>query len=195
MKKYILTLLILVVANHGYAQLTPPPGMDSNSQTQNVVIAMPEVALLDLEATAGTVINLNPTTPTEAGLAVAFPAIDNSIWMNYSSIVGSTTEPSRNVTVQITSGTVPSGTILEVLASADAGSGDGTMGAPAEAVTLSNNSQNIITGIGSAYTGDGVSKGHNLSYTLDLASAAGSYALLDFDDSSTLEITYTLSDN
>jgi hypothetical protein len=69
------------------------------------------------------------------------------------------------------------------------------MGAPTTAVTLTNTAQNIITGIGSAYTGDGVNNGHNLSYSLDLDATSGSYALLDFDESTTLEITYTLSDN
>ncbi len=186
--KVLFTVAVAVVSFNTYAQ-------DDNTEAHNVVIGIPEVAILDLESAAGTTITLGPTAPTEAGLAVAFPSQNNSIWLNYSSIVGSTTEPSRNVTVQITSGTVPSGTTLEVVASADAGSGDGAVGAPAAAVTLSNAAQNIITGIGSAYTGDGVSKGHNLAYTLDLASGAGSYALLDFDDSNTLEITYTLSDN
>ena len=68
------------------------------------------------------------------------------------------------------------------------------MGTAASEVTLSGVAQNVITGIGSAYTGDGVSNGHNLTYTLDLDSGA-SYADLDFDDSTILSITYTLSDN
>lgn len=186
--KVLFTAIVAVASFNTYAQ-------DTNIDAHNVVIGIPEVALLDLESASGTTITLGPTAPTEAGLAVAFPSQNNSIWVNYSSIVGSTTEPSRNVAVQITSGAVPAGTTLEVVAVADAGSGDGTVGTPTTAVTLSGTAQNIITGIGSAYTGDGVSKGHNLAYTLDLAAAAGSYALLDFDESSTLEITYTLSDN
>jgi hypothetical protein len=116
---------------------------------------------------------LEITAPTEAGDAVSFPS-DNSIWLNYSSIVGSTTEPSRNVTAQITAGTVPAGTVLSVVAGADAGSGDGTMGAPTAVIALSGAAQNVISAIGSAYTGDGVSKGHNLSFALDLAAGAGS---------------------
>lgn len=168
---------------------------DSNQDAHNVVIGIPEVALLDLEAANGTSITLGPTAPTEAGNAVSFNSTDNSIWINYSSIIGSATEPSRNVAVQITSGTVPAGTTLSVLAASYAGNGDGTMGAPTPAVALTSTAQNIITGIGSAYTGNGVNKGHNLQYALNLSSAAGSYSQLDFDNSDTVVITYTLSDN
>lgn len=187
-QKFLFGILLSTIGLFSFAQ-------DSNQDSHNVVIGIPEVALLDLEASNGTSITLGPTAPTEAGMAVDFNAVDNSIWINYSSIVGSVTEPSRNVSVQITSGTVPAGTELTVLAAADAGSGDGTMGTPTPAITLSSTAQNIITGIGSAYTGDGVNKGHNLSYALNLASASGSYAQLDFDNSDTVVITYTLSDN
>ena len=129
-------------------------------------MSIPEVALLDLEASAGTSIELGPDAPLEAGEMNSFPSQDNSIWLNYSSIVRSTTEPSRNVTVQISSGSVPPGTFIEVEAAADAGNGDASMGAPSSALTLSTAPQNILTAIGSAYTGDGVNYGHNISYSL-----------------------------
>lgn len=187
-QNFLFTLLVGVISFSVNAQ-------DSNQDAHNVVIGIPEVALLDLEAVNGTSITLGPTAPVEAGNAVDFNSVDNSIWINYSSIIGSTTEPSRNVAVQITSGTVPAGTELSVLAASDAGNGDGTMGSPTPTVVLTSTAQNIITGIGSAYTGNGVNKGHNLSYALNLSSAAGSYAQLDFDNSDTVVITYTLSDN
>lgn len=190
MKKQNFLFVLLVGAMSFSVQ-----AQDSNQDAHSVVIGIPEVALLDLEAANGTTITLGPSAPVEAGEAVDFNSVDNSIWINYSSIVGSVTEPSRNVAVQITSGTVPTGTELSVLAASDSGNGDGTMGAPTAAVVLTSTAQNIITGIGSAYTGNGVNKGHNLSYALNLSSAAGSYALLDFDNSDTVVITYTLSDN
>ena len=168
---------------------------DTNNATHDVVIQIPEVALLDLESDTGDAITLGPTAPTEAGEAVTFPAQDNSIWLNYSSIVGSLSEPSRNISVQITTGVTPAGTILSVTAGTDAGGGDGNVGSPVEEVVLSNEVQDIITNIGSSYTGDGVNKGHNLLYSLNLSPEAGSYALLDFDNSEAIEITYTLSDN
>jgi hypothetical protein len=164
-KKILVAALLGVVSVSANAQ-------DDNTDAHNIVVSIPEVALLDLEASAGTSIELGPDAPLEAGEMVSFPSQDNSIWLNYSSIVGSTTEPSRNVTVQISSGSVPAGTFIEVEAAADAGNGDGTMGAPSSALTLSTAPQNILTAIGSAYTGDGVNNGHNLSYSLDLLPAA-----------------------
>jgi len=168
---------------------------DDNDDVHTVTLSVPEVALLDLEASAGTGITLGPAAPTEAGLPVDFSAAtDNTIWMNYSSIVGTVVDPSRTVSVQITTGTVPAGTELTVVAAADAGNGDGTMGTPSAALTLSGTAQDIITGVGSAYTGDGVNNGHNLTYTLSLLAAGGSYATLDFTTGTALSVTYTLSD-
>ncbi len=166
---------------------------DDNDATHDIVIAIPEVALLDIEG--GASINLGGTIPTEAGDPVTFGSSDNSLWINYSSIIGSSTESSRTVSVAVSAGTLPGGLDLKVQAAADAGNGDGSVGTAAgSALTLSGTGQNIITTIGSCYTGDGASNGHQLTYTLDLASG-GNYSDLDFDEATTVTVTYTLSDN
>jgi hypothetical protein len=168
---------------------------DDNDDVHNVIIQLPEVALLDLEAAAGTSITLAPKAPNEAGQALDFSGETNSdIWINYSSIVGSKKEPSRDIMVQITAGSVPEGLQLTVAAGEDAGMGDGKMGKPLAPVVLSKISQKIITGVGSSYTGNGVAKGHQLTYSLALDEKKGSYEKLDFDNSNTLAITYTLTD-
>ena len=168
---------------------------DNNTATQQVVINVPEVALIDLESNTGTTIQVNPETPNEAGMAVDFSdATNSSIWINYSSIVNSKFDPARNITAQITSGSVPAGLALSLVASHDAGRGDGTMGTPTSKINLNQSAQNIITGVGSAYTGNGVRKGHKLTYSLELDNQSGSYAKLDADQSNTLTITYTLTD-
>lgn len=189
MKKfnYLLTLGLLAVSTLAFAQ-------DDGDDVHQVTISVPEVALLDIEAASSTTISLGPTAPTEAGSPITFTsATDNSLWLNYSSIIGSTTESSRTVTAQITSGTVPAGMTLSVVAGADAGNGDGTVGTPTAAVTLSGSAQNIITAIGSCYTGTGTSNGHQLTYTLALDAASGSYANLDFDDAGNINVTYTIT--
>lgn len=188
-------LFLFFISFYGFSQGIPPPtGADTNTNEHNVIINIPEVALLDLEATNGTTVALNPTAPTEAGLALSFPVTNSSIWLNYSSIVGSNIESSRNVTAQITSGTVPSGTNLKIIVATYTGNGDGLMGTPTAPVFLTNVAQNIITGIGSSYTGNGINNGHNLQYTLDLLPSAEAYGLLDFDFNETIVITYTLTD-
>jgi hypothetical protein len=169
---------------------------DDQDDVHDVVISIPEVALVDLEAASGTSINLGPAAPTEAGLPLDFSGQTNSdIWLNYSSIKSTANDPTRDITAAITSGVLPAGMALDVTAAADAGNGDGLMGSSAGAVTLTGSAQDVITGIGSAYTGDGVNNGHNLTYALSLAAAAGSYAALDADDATTIQITYTISDN
>ena len=162
---------------------------DNNNDSHNISINIPEVALLDLEG--GSSITLAPTAPTEAGDALDFSnATDNSTWVNYSSIVPSGT--TRDVTAAITSGTVPSGLVLKVTAGSYSGSGKGTTGTSAGQVTLSSTAQNVISGIGSSYTGDGQDNGHNLSYVLELTSA-DDYGQLVKDNTS-ITVTYTITD-
>lgn len=185
----------LIASLLAFAGVSGLYAQDDNDDAHNVVIKLPEVALLDLESSAGTAISLGPDAPTEAGEALDFSEETNSdIWINYSSIIGSKTEPSRDITVQITSGKVPEGLELTAIAAKDAGMGDGSMGTPTAKIILDNSAQEIIKGVGSAYTGNGVSKGHQLTYQLALNEKQGSYAKLDFDNSNTLAITYTLTD-
>lgn len=169
---------------------------DDNDDVHDIVVSVPEVALVDIEASGGTSINLGPAAPTEAGLPLDFSGQSNSdLWLNYSSIKSTANDPTRDITALISGGTLPSGMSLDVTAAADAGNGDGAMGSSAGTVTLSASNQNVITGIGSAYTADGVSNGHNLTYALALSGAAGAYAALDADNANTVQITYTITDN
>ena len=167
----------------------------NNTAVQNVMIEIPEVALLDLEGGHGSDIHFAPQRPTEAGMAVDFSnQTNNELWINYSSITNRSTEPTRDIKVQITSGRIPSGMILQVSAGSDAGRGDGTMGTPVGTITLDRSAQSLITGVGSAYTGNGAGRGHQLKYQLSLNEEEGSYAQLDLDESASVSIMYTLTD-
>lgn len=168
---------------------------DDDDDVHDIVIGVPAVALVDIEAASGTTINLLADAPTEAGLAVDFStgASNSDLWLNYSSIKDSA-NATRKITARITSGTMPAGMTLTVTAGADAGNGDGTAGTSAGAVNLTGTDQDIITGIGSVYTADGINNGHNLTYGLTLGGGAGSYAALDASNNTTVQITYTISD-
>ncbi|MDP3358843.1 MAG: hypothetical protein Q8S41_05785 [Lutibacter sp.] len=186
--KLFFAAVIVLSANAAFAQA------DSKVATHLVTISIPEVALLDLEA-ASTTITLAGTAPTEAGSPMTFgaAATNATIWMNYSSIVKGALV--RKVTVAITNGAVPDGLKLTVLASAASADGAGTKGTAVAAITLTNTASDIVTGIGSTWTGDGVNKGRNLTYQLDYAGTATDYADLRFVDiAAPLTITYTLSD-
>ncbi|NOY95534.1 MAG: hypothetical protein GXO81_04005 [Chlorobi bacterium] len=164
------------------------------SQGHGLTISIPEVVMLGLEATSSKSIVLNPESPNTAGLALDFANSHNSdLWINYSSITDGGAGHLRSVTVAVT-GPIPKGVDLKVSASHDAGKGKGAVGVPLGQVILSAEAQNIITGIGSCYTGAGVNNGHRLTYSLELKDP-DSYAALDYGGSTGLTVIYTLTDS
>ncbi len=160
--------------------------------SQNVNISIPEIALININNSSQVV--LSPKVPTEAGEALDFSsAVDNSVWLNYSSVI----KPWqwRWITAEITSGNVPEGLRLSVMASNDAGQGSGRVGIPRRRfVRLTNSPRVIIWAIRSCYTGIGEGAGHNLTYRLEeIPGYMFSYANL-VNNEVELEITYTISD-
>ncbi|MFK7933365.1 MAG: hypothetical protein AB8G22_07635 [Saprospiraceae bacterium] len=163
---------------------------DTQTDSHTLNISVPEVILLDIEPSENTLVSIAPEAPEEAGEALDFTnATDNSLWLNYSSIVDP--DEKRTVTVGITAGEVPAGLLLKVTAAADAGNGDGIVGTPSSTLTLSSTAQNIITNIGSCYTNSPENNGHQLTY--DLEEAENGYGSLEVKDVD-LTITYTLTD-
>mgnify|MGYP000636578273 CR=1 FL=1 len=166
----------------------------NNNDNHSVQVSIPEVALVDIEGTSGTSITLSVEAPSEAGQPADLTnAKDSSLWLNYSSVIGSQTEPRREVYAKITQGTVPSALKLRVFASPDAGNGDGFMGTPTNEKTLTTNDKRIIKNIRTSYTGNGVGSGHRLNYRLKLRN--NKYHKFDFDESTTLTVLYTITDS
>lgn len=179
--KVVMTLCGLVLSVSLHAQ-------DAVTDSHTLGITIPEVALVDIEPAAAKSITMTFTAPVEAGDPLTAPTTENSLWLNYSSIK-SLADATRNVSVKLDA-LVP-GVDIKLLASAAAGIGGGTLGAPVPQLTLTAADQIIISGIGSAYTGSGDTNGHQLSY--DLSSSA-SYADLEASTTSVM-VTYTISDN
>jgi hypothetical protein len=192
MKKYIFHLItILIIFSSGIIL-----GQDRKFDSHDVNIELPELAILDLEYSGkDRLISLEPSLPTEAGLPISFKeAINSDIWLNYSSIIESKNDSKRNISVQL-KGNAPAGTILSLIADKDNNRGDGAIGFPTGLLVLNETPQDLIEGIGSAYTNDGVGSGHNLTYALDLSPDKGAYELLDADESKTVTVLFTISDN
>jgi len=168
---------------------------DSNVNSHTLEIKIPKVALISVQSLNSS-ITLKGNKITEAGKKIKFKEVDNSTWINYSSIVGSTNEPNRYVTIEISEGVIPDGLNLMVKAENDAGFGDGSIGKPVNSSQILENTPiKIIENIGSCYTGVGVNKGHNIIYNLELSNKENAYGKLNFDQSQTIAITYTLSEN
>lgn len=168
---------------------------DTYTDNHTVTISVPEVALVDIEPAATKNITLGFTAPTEAGNPVTPNTANTTLWLNYSSIK-SVADPTRNVSVSVNA--IIPGIDIHVTAAAATGSGGGTLGTPAAQLTLSATDQTIISGIGSAYTGNGANNGHNLTYALAAGSGPGAvaaYADLQATASTVATVTYTISDN
>ncbi|RKT00804.1 hypothetical protein [Chryseobacterium defluvii] len=191
MKKHklsFLSLIALAFSIHMNAQ-------DTNTDNHTIGITIPEVALVDIEPAASKNITMGFTAPTEAGLPITLTGTNNTLWLNYSSIK-SVADATRTVSVKLNA-LIP-GVDIKVTAAAASGSGAGTLGTPSAQLILSAADQTIVSGIGSAYTGDGVNNGHNLTYTLAPGSGSGSvasYADLEATTTAVATVTYTISDN
>lgn len=166
---------------------------DSDEASHIINFEIPTSALIDIEGEGGnTNITLTPTAPTEAGLGYDFStATDNSLWLNYSSIVEKGQK--RKITATLNDGNkLPTGLTLSVLAADATNDGNGDKGrSTGSAVELNNKAKKIITGIGSCYTGDGVSKGSNLTYSLKFND--NKYKNLVAENHN-LTVTYTITD-
>ncbi len=154
-----------------------------DSETHDISININAVALLDI--IDGTQISLTAETTT-AGAAPTGNS-DTSKELRYTSVIDSGAGTSRNITAEITAGSVPSG--LSVTIESSAPSGSGTVGSTAGSVTLSSvSAQSIITGIGSGNTG--TTSGPTLTYQLSVDSIGD----LDAANSGTVTVTLTITE-
>ena len=172
---------------------TSAQAQDGSSDNHTIGITVPQVALVDLESATTKNIALDFAELKEAGNGLESPNSNSDLWLNYSSILsgqeGAATK--RKITVKINA-PIP-GLDVKVQAAASSGSGNGTLGnAVSNPITLNTSDQDLITGIGSCYTGNGISNGHNLTYSM-LANYA-SYGQL-VSKTNTITVTYTIADN
>lgn len=82
----LIKILILV--------MVPVSVVCQTTGSRNISIALPKVALLDIEPVGTIAMNFLP--PTDAGRPVASPAINTSKWINYTSAIatGGRADPS-----------------------------------------------------------------------------------------------------
>ena len=188
MKKFAFTLALALVGTFAFAQ-------DDHDDNHQISFSIPATSILDIEGPGeNNSINFTPEAITEAGNAFDFNLSNNTLWLNYSNIKPNA-DGTRKVTVGMTKD-LPTyqGMSLTVSAGSDAGNGQGSKGTPnAGAINLVNGSTStIITGIGSAFTGNGVSSGHQLTYNLSFDEEE--FQTLSADLNQSVTITYTIAD-
>lgn len=184
--KIILSLAgVAAIAAHANAQ-------DTNTDSHTIGITIPVVTLVDIEPAASKNLTMPFTAPTEAGLPLALPSANNTLWLNYSSIKPSTTQM-RQVTVSLDA--VVPGVDIKVNAATATGAGDGTLGTPITGpLTLTASGQAIIDNIGSAYTGNGANNGHQLTYTVSTGTGTAYGDLVGSATPVSAKVTYTIAD-
>jgi hypothetical protein len=166
----------------------------SNQSSHKANIEIPEVALLDLVSEEAGQTNLTVSAPTVAGnkLDVSTAQQNNGVWLNYSSIIRS--QNHRRKVIAVVQGEIPAGLQLFVEASQPMGQGNGTIGQPIGKVALSGQPADVISDIGSCYTGKGVNNGHLLTYRLETDNSGDSMADL-IQHQALLQVVYTLTDH
>lgn len=169
-------LICFTISSHLFSQLTGNSTLSVN---------LPVVTLMDIEPTGA--ISMNFTAPTEAGMAIVAPAINTTKWINYTSAIA-LGGLMRKITASINI-LIP-GVDIKIQAATASGTGGGTLGIPSTQVTLNTTSQTIISGIGGAFTGNGVNNGHRLTISL----SANTYSNLSAKANTPVVITYTITE-
>nr|WP_319998747.1 hypothetical protein [uncultured Draconibacterium sp.] len=153
----------------------------------NLNIEIDAHALLGLSSSD--LITLKPAAPAKAGEGLDFSeASDESIYLQYSSIKAT---KDNKITVSLFK-PFPDGVSVQLEAGSVQG-GKGQLGSSDNSkLTLTDNAQDLITEIGSCYTGTGSTDGHKLKYTLIVDDANyGALAAKTYRN----EVVYTITEH
>ncbi|WP_319482599.1 hypothetical protein [uncultured Draconibacterium sp.] len=175
----------------GAAVVGPAGGGGSDGAEHNIKVGIPSYSLVGISSDA--TITLEPAAPETAGQGLNFDvesASDNSVWLNYSSIIKSS---ANSISVSMKGDNLPNGVSIELVAAEDAGKGKGEVGkTDTKTIELSGDEKPVVTGIKNCYTGTGSSSGHQLTYKLKMEEASDNYKTLTAKDFETT-ITYTIT--
>lgn len=135
----------------------------NNTAEMSISLNIPAIALLDFVVNGSQIITYgySNSAPNQVEQIIT-PTTSDHTWLHYSSIVES--GMTNYITAHMSSGSLPADVSLNVLVGPDAGAGEGMKGTSIGQITLSSYPQNIITNIGSCYTGTGLNNGHHLTY-------------------------------
>lgn len=149
-----LLLLFIILSSRGMVS-----AQDKNIVKMPIVFSIPAIALVDFAGSDKRITFISGKGAEQ----IITPSTLDKIWINYSSIVEG--KSTNSISVQISSGNLPAEIRIKLDVGQDAGAGAGTMGKPIGQIALSPYPMEIITGIGSCYTGRGTQKGHQLIYS------------------------------
>ena len=156
--------------------------------TNALTLGMPEV--LKVASTSPT-INLT-LTARAAGLAVMDTVSNSTARILISSVIAATT---HKLSASVTSGIIPPGTYLHLLAMLPNTNFVGTAGTPSSEIVLTGAvDQSIVDGIGTCYSGISADDGYKLKYTFGIPPATGAYGLIRASGGTAITVTLTISE-
>ncbi|MEA4976868.1 MAG: hypothetical protein VB046_14130 [Paludibacter sp.] len=124
-----------------------------------IILTVPSIALVDF---AGYEKRISYKTGNGAEQIIN-PTTHDKTWINYSCInEGNATSV---ISVSLSSDDLPANIVIKLDVSENKGGGAGKTGRPVGPVVLRPYPQDIIVEIGTCYTGRGINKGHQLTYS------------------------------
>jgi len=160
--------------------------VDTNVSTSTISLGIPEVSLLK---TSTGVINLS-LLQRNAGQSIETSKSDSTTRLLLSSVIRTT---NRTLSAKITTGTIPTGTILKLIAKQPNASFIGSASTIGAEVTLDATDRAVITNIGTCYTGTAASDGFPLRFTYALDSNTATYGALRANSGVTIIVTLTMT--
>lgn len=159
---------------------------------QNVNVTVPEVALIDISATAGPTFTF--TNPNNAGEQFTMLSANNASRLKYSSNVATGTNTARKVTLSIDGGStlsaLPTNLLLGIAVSGCPVAGGGTLSTTTSIEGSTITTADLITGIANHATG---TAGCTVTYTPSLKANETMIGHTS-DTEKTMKLVYTLSE-
>jgi len=176
MRKLLLATLMVAVLAFGVAAVT------TDNATSVFTVGNDEIAVLDVYGTAGNLLLVAPASGGDTPPAVS----DNTTYLQYTVVVISAA--TKKITAQITTGSLPAGTLLKITTIPDVGGLEGTAVSATSVTTVS--AANVVTLIPSCATGTGVTDGAQVTWELSVNAIAS----MASTTAASITITYILTD-
>lgn len=186
MKILLINKIRLILVLFVFAGITFLYGNDDKDDIHTVKIFIPKVALLDIESGDAKDITLKMMAPEEAGDPL-LSTTNNRIWLNVTSVVE--TGSTRSITVRIDE--PKDGIDLKIESDSYSGSGYGSWGTPQPLLILNTTDQNLITGIKSGKSSDGIHSGFNIKYIAEANNLE--YGKITSNTNKSIIVIYTLT--
>jgi len=176
MKKLLLASLMVAVLAFGVSAAT------TDSDTSTFGVGNEEIAVIACSGDAG---DLLLVAPAAGAIPTAVNTSASLTYLQYTVVVGATT---KEITAQITTGPLPTGTVLKITTIPDAGGLEGTAVTGVGVTTGS--AVDVVTAIPSCATGTGGTDGASVQWELSVSDIT----LMDLHAGADITITFIIAD-